>query len=63
LQLLSRLPPESVQEKMMDTGLFRFIVDGKAWAGHRKGGESFLLESLKMPDSPEEIEAVLYLPA
>ena len=34
---------------LVDTGIHsRFIVDGKAWAGApAKGGETFLLESLK----------------
>ena len=48
---------------LVDTGMnSRFIIDGKALAGlPAKGGEKFLLESLKINDTqPEEIETVIY---
>ncbi|WP_455280320.1 N-acyl homoserine lactonase family protein [[Eubacterium] cellulosolvens] len=48
---------------LVDTGMnSRFIIDGKAWAGlPAKGGEKFLLDSLKKNDTqPEEIETVIY---
>ncbi|WP_455368697.1 N-acyl homoserine lactonase family protein [[Eubacterium] cellulosolvens] len=48
---------------LVDTGMnSRFIIDGKAWAGlPAKGGEKFLLESLKKKNTqPEDIETVVY---
>jgi len=48
---------------LVDTGInSRFIVDGKAWAdAPAKGGEKFLLESLKKNNAqPEEVDTVIY---
>jgi N-acyl homoserine lactone hydrolase len=51
------------KKMLVDTGMnSRFIIDGKAWAGlPAKGGEKFLLESLKKNNTqPKEIETVIY---